>query len=218
MFPEQISSEVAFRSGFVYCLQTDVVVTQTGRLVVQPGAVVKFIEGQFRTGATGGPTDRSDIIVEGSLDIQGTSDSVAIFTSILDDVSGGDSNEDGANTSPSMFNWGSITTRAKGTINIAHAEFRYASIALQVEDATLIADNIDVRDTNIAILTAANDSPTITNLSVTRVNFGGIVTTGALTKDLTWGIGDAPVIVTQDYSVASNVTLTINPGTVVKFS
>ena len=157
------------------------------------------------------------MIVEGTLEALGTESSPIVFTSLLDDTVGGDSNGDSSNSAPRGADWGTIAVRSAATINIDNCDFRYSTTAISADDSTVTVNNTSVQDSDIAIQVSANDSPSVTNLSVTRVNFGGVVTIGVATKNATWGIGNAPVIIKEDLSVAQNVTLTINPSTVIKF-
>ena len=135
----------------------------------------------------------------------------------MDDTAAGDTNGDRSSSSPSVGNWGTVQVRAGGRIDIDYVDFSYAITAIEVEDGTLIADNIFVSDTRIAIVTQANDSPNVNNLTTSQVEFGGVTTGGAVTNDTQWGVGNAPVIVAQDVTVSANTTLTISPGTIIKF-
>ncbi|MFG0316246.1 MAG: hypothetical protein ACF8XB_03155, partial [Planctomycetota bacterium JB042] len=74
-------------SGHVYILNATVNVPAGQVLTIQPGAIVKI--GSFRW-----------LDVDGRIDAQGTSGSPIVVTSILDDTAGGDTNGDGAATTP----------------------------------------------------------------------------------------------------------------------
>jgi hypothetical protein len=68
--------------------------TVTGKLTISPGTNVKFHDYY------------SDIFVYGTLDAQGTSSDPIVFTSIKDDMHGGDTNGDEAATEASPDDWG----------------------------------------------------------------------------------------------------------------
>ena len=69
--------------------------------------------------------DEGGIIVDGQLNIQGTSTNPVIFTSVLDDSYGGDTNQDGATTNPAAGDWRAITVNGIGTATIDYTEFYY---------------------------------------------------------------------------------------------
>ncbi len=74
--------------GLPYVLVGDLWVSAGGTLVIPAGTVVKF-ESYY-----------DDFIVDGILDLQGTSGSPVVFTSFKDDAYGGDTNGDGVITGP----------------------------------------------------------------------------------------------------------------------
>jgi hypothetical protein len=80
-------------------------------LTIQPGAIVKF---------TG-----SRLIVDGTLDAQGTAGSPIVFTSVNDDSMGGDTNADGGASAPTPGNWDGIELRGGSTSHLDHAVIRY---------------------------------------------------------------------------------------------
>ncbi|MBN2071208.1 MAG: T9SS type A sorting domain-containing protein [Candidatus Krumholzibacteriota bacterium] len=85
--------------NLVYILLDDVTVAPGGNLSIQPGIVVK-------------PKTGTDIIVQGTLTMNGTADpdSHIVFTSFKDDNYGtpNDTNNDGSITAPSQGDWGRI--------------------------------------------------------------------------------------------------------------
>lgn len=93
-------------------------------LTIESGVVIKFplIHGYYIT-----PT--ADIKIQGALIARGTHNQKIIFTSLKDDNIGGDTNNDGNNTSPSRGDWHSISFESSGidSLNVMkNCEIRYS--------------------------------------------------------------------------------------------
>lgn len=83
-------------AGSPYWVQNTLRVNVGVRLTIEPGVIVKI----------GNPADRyGRIIVDGQLIVRGTAAAPVIFTSHRDDSIGGDTNGDGAATSPARGDW-----------------------------------------------------------------------------------------------------------------
>lgn len=215
-----LSTNTVMRSGKVYVVEADVIVPEGITLVIEPGAVVKFADCSGSPKCYQAGNNNSDIIVEGNLTANGNSPTpqVITFTSIKDDTVKGDTNEDGGNTTPTFEDWGGIILRNGGTGNFANVEFKYARAGIYTTDSSLTVNTMKIRNSTYAIIASPNDSPDVINLQTTEVEYGGVlVEGGGMSKNVTWGKGGSVVIVNADITVASSATLTIEPGTVVKF-
>src|SRR5262249_2256000 len=97
----------------VYVLNGNVTVANTMTLTIGAGQFIK----------SSGPM----LIVDGTLNAQGTLAAPVIFTSLFDDKSGGDTNNDGSTTKPAAGNWSGVQLNADSTSNmLTHVWVLYA--------------------------------------------------------------------------------------------
>lgn len=95
---------------------TSLLVPAGKTLTLLDGAVIKFA-----------PRSTFDYLtVYGTLNVQGTPENKVYFTSIKDDTAGGDTNGDGAVSTPAARDWKFIEFFSGATGNISHAVIRYA--------------------------------------------------------------------------------------------
>jgi len=153
-------------SGVVYHTTSNISVAAGETLTIQPGAIVKF-------GATA-----HTFFVGGVLDVNGTPGSKVIFTSIHDDTAGGDTNGNGAATSPAAGQWRSVNFgAASDASSLQHLEVRYAGNA-SVDAVNLNAADISMSDCvvrnafAVGLDLTANSRPTVANCSF--LNNGGV--------------------------------------------
>ena len=90
-----ITADTTWNANLPFVVEGRVTLTLSATLNLQPDTVVKFTAG-------------GQLIVSGTLQAMGTLDQPIAFTSIKDDTIGGDTNNDGALTSPAAGNWESI--------------------------------------------------------------------------------------------------------------
>ena len=82
-------------------------------LNISPGSIIKF-------GTAG------QMIVEGSLVINGTESAKVYLTSLKDDSIGGDTNNDGVVSAPAPMDWNGVEFKSGSTGNISYAVMQYA--------------------------------------------------------------------------------------------
>lgn len=243
---ENITVPTTFAANKIYLLNN---ITLSSSLTIEAGAIVKFKEGA-----------RLHVNSTGSITASGTSDKPIIFTSLRDDYHGGDTNKDGANSTPRAGDWvgielyearpstfnycqflyaGSIssydaalgTYRAKAEITnclFAYNNSSYRS-ALDLEyalDGSFVRNTVFHNNkipltigTNISI----DDSNTFHNPQKTsekNTNNGIYVCTEssvAVSKAIAWAENEVPFVVSNNFTIESNASLTLSPGVVLKF-
>ena len=90
-----IADTLTITSGMRVHFLSDVTVANNATLVFQPGVIAKF-----------GLDD--SLFVNGALRVLGRADNPVYFTSTRDDAVGGDTNGDGAATTPAVEDWGRV--------------------------------------------------------------------------------------------------------------
>jgi len=136
-----------------YVIQSfqEVRVRDLGTLIIDPGVVIKTVD-RF-----------SRLRVEGVLDINGSAADPFVMTSIQDDVYGGDTNNDGATTTPQASSGGYLAV-VDG--NIEHGLFRYGDGSgngmLQIA-GNLQVDQCSFFQANVGINCASTSTPLIQN-------------------------------------------------------
>ena len=103
-----IPQDLTLFTGFTYSLSSLTIPTGVV-LTIQPGTVVKL---------------SGSLTVNGTLTSSGTAANPVYITSWKDDTVGGDSNADGANTSPAPGDWGEIQIH-DGVLNLDYTTVRY---------------------------------------------------------------------------------------------
>ncbi len=107
-----MTASTTWKADQIYIIQTSLTVSSSATLTVKQGAIVKF-------------TANASLVVNGKLDVQGTSTDPVYFTSIKDDAIGGDMNDDATTTTPAAGDWAYIYLEGKSTSTIKNAVIRY---------------------------------------------------------------------------------------------
>ena len=136
-------------------------ITANGAMSVDPGVVLKFDSG-------------AGINVNGSLSALGTADRPVVFTSIRDDMYGGDTNNDGYSTVPLSGDWGGIAFRSSADASncvLSHAVIRYGgswnSGMIYVENTTIsVSDSIISNSSSNGLRTWGGDGTTLGGVTV----------------------------------------------------
>jgi|GEM_PF-1865978 len=156
----RINTDETWAANQVHVVEADVIVSSGTRLIIAPGATVKFVDG-------------TRIIIESSgiLEALGTEDLPIVFTSLADDTAGGDTNLDESRSRPIPGSWYGLVVQGTGQLNLnQYVSSRY------------------IKTTH----------------------------SGTLANDETWP-STYVHHVTGDVTVPNGVTLTIEPGAIIKF-
>ena len=120
--PVTISEDTVW-DGLVKVLG-DVTVASETTLTVDPGTIVKFVSG--------------GLDVRGTLNVEGSAEAPVVFSTWTDDGAGGDTNADGAATSPIAGDWEGIGVYGPGEAVIENGEIRYAREAVYGRDSAVV--------------------------------------------------------------------------------
>lgn len=134
-----IDETEVWTSGSLYVLTSDLSITERGRLVIEPGVIVKFGRGVR-------------IYVSGSLQATGSAANGVVFTSLTDDAFGGDIDNNGDMALPSPGDWNGLyfydSSRDDKTA-LSYVRVRYAGEPIVLSNAAPTLTNIQLEQNNV---------------------------------------------------------------------
>jgi hypothetical protein len=195
----------------VYTLGASVTVPTGMTLTISAGQVIKAFGGVGLT-------------VDGTLTAQGTAAAPVVFTSVRDDTSAGDTNNDGANSAPGRGDWVGLIFNADSTNNVLdRVQVQYAAgfggvAGIADHGGSLNVTNSALNNNNGPPISADGSvQPTLSNLTATGNSVNGLVVPGGtLTANTTWAPIGLLRIPTGTITIPQGITLTIAPGVIVK--
>ena len=183
--------------GIPYYVEADITINSGVTMTVDPGVIVKFEDSYYSP----------DLLVYGRLVANGTPAEPIHFTSYREDALVGDTNNDGS-TAPKASDWGGIYL-AKDESGLLPSELTHVVISYGGETSNGV---------DFPIKVTGYTQPTVENvtLSHNRIDAIGLVA-GEYAADLHVNVVGIPYYVTEDLTVNTGVTMTADPGVIVKF-
>lgn len=163
---------IAGFSNIAYIVE-NLTISPNATLTIDPGVVIKFVTLYYNT-----------IRVEGALIANGTDTERIVFTSLKDDSNGGDTNNDGNNSTPAKGDWRAIRFEAspsEATNSLTYCDIRYGGNTWYqnyYDGGTISIFNSEVNvdqciieqssSTGIGVYGSSN--PTISNTQINNIN------------------------------------------------
>jgi hypothetical protein len=197
-------------SDMPYILSKDISLEESCTLTINPGVTVKL--------------NRCSINVKGSLKSEGNSSNPITFTSLLDDIHGGDTNNDKANTLAKAGDWGYISfSETSHDSVIDFCQLLYGGSqgsVIHLSKASPTIQNCSFENnSNYVIDMDLTSHPVVSANSLSNNEYNGIhVRTGHYSTDAEWNCTNMPYILmdTENITFEDSCTLTIKPGVLVK--
>ncbi|MDO8516297.1 MAG: LamG-like jellyroll fold domain-containing protein [bacterium] len=156
-----------------YVVTSTVTIATGTTVIVEPGAIIKF-------------KDDQSLIVNGILDVRGTTSNMAYFTGYKDDSVGGDTNTNGTSTG-SAGDWGQIQIGSGASSTITGAIIRYGGSdstltdsMLEIYGGVLFVNNSAISDSEgFGLYSISSGTTTINNVQIYG-NLDGIGISGGI--------------------------------------
>lgn len=159
-----IESDITWKQdGSPYLVTNSILVKKGATLTIEAGVIVKF-------------EDEARLVVNGSIDAEGTAKYPIYFTSAKDDTLGGDTNNDGDSTTPSKGDWDVVTIAsendpplddsdlASSTLN--YITLKYSDRGFLIFDKEVSSEGLHI-DNQISLF---NSNSTFHNISSFKIN------------------------------------------------
>lgn len=189
----QWASDTWDNTDVVYFIRGDVTIQPGQSLIITAGIKLKF------NGST-------SLLVNGTLQVKGTVDAPVYFTSVLDDLIGGDTNNDGSASTPATLDWGYVrfgNTSSDDESLVEYLEIRYSG---------------NVFGSRFGAIRLDNASPTLRKITFANNFINGVEIPASQWESDTWDNTDVVYFIRGDVTIQTGQTLTITAGMKVKFN
>ncbi|MBN1449518.1 MAG: hypothetical protein JW963_00750 [Anaerolineales bacterium] len=228
-----ITSDQTWVAGDVYVIEGHTTVDSGVTLTIEAGTIVKFAIGKLMG-------------VNGVLRVEGTTTDPVYITSLRDDTVGGDTNNDGIATVPDRGDWGHIAffdSSVESESLIEHTVIRYGGYfytgtsrdyyncyqctylgTVRFTSASpTIRNNVIEYSEGYALSASVDSFPTVSGNSLSYNDGNGLEIRGGTLSAGTpttmhWNNTDVVYVVTGHTTIATGVTLILDPGVMVKFA
>jgi len=182
-------------NGLPFVLSS-IAVNSGSALNVTGGAVVKFQPNGY-------------LVVNGTLQAQGTAANPIYFTSIKDDTVGGDTNGDGNASSPAPGDWEYVYVSSGASANFAYTTVRYGGYDWIYDYGSLYVDQNSALSFDHGTISNSKFSGIATNPNYSAASLS--VTNSTIANNGSYGIyADAPTFTLTNDTVANNVSSGVN--------
>lgn len=155
----------SFVENIIYGI-ANVDVASTDTLIVNKGTIIKN-------------NSSVNYSINGHFEAIDTATEKIVFTSILDDTYGGNTNGDSTNVQPAANNWAQIQLNGEATDNsiLRNVISRYANYALQLNNSDALVDSSFFSNSNYGVYLQNNSMPTLRSSDFHSNSLYGIFTT-----------------------------------------
>jgi hypothetical protein len=203
-----ITGAETWAAGPVHVVTCTVTIAPGATLTIGQGAIVKVAPFQL-------------ILVYGTLHVAGAPANPATITSLRDDSIGGDTNGDGAATTPGPTDWNGIQfAAATGNFDsvIDHAAIRYASNGAWFVRASPTISNSTFSGNTCPLQGDPASTPMLSGNVYSNNTFNGYcIGDGEISGSVVWSNAGTTYVIRGDIAVTATGRLTLVPGLVVKF-
>lgn len=199
-----IHNNMTLKKDLPYIIKSSLSVSTGASLTIEPGAVIKFYN------------SNSGLSIGSKITAIGTSTESIIFTSMLDDEYGGDTNQDGSATSPHPGDWMGIyiTENSSSLSELNHVLVRYGGDFLSsftsAYGAGIRVDKVAISIKNSIVERGVNGGVWLNNSQSTIENSSFREFLGKKAKSTSSAIGGSGILVNGGSPSITNSSITDN--------